>query len=76
MSQSTLFVARGRSVSLNGQLHAPGSMVTLPADEAEFLASRGFLQDTPPALTSVASPNPASIGVQDAHVNVQGPRYR
>jgi hypothetical protein len=75
MSLSTLFVARGRSVSLNGQLHPPGATVTLPSDEADYLESLGFLVPLPPNLApAVMEQNPAGIGSQGA--NVQGPRYQ
>ena len=73
---ATMFVARGHSLSIDGQIHAPGAMVVLASDEAEFLAKRGFLQDTPPTLPVAEEvPNPASIGLQRAG-EVQGPVYR
>jgi hypothetical protein len=74
MSNSTLFVARGRTVMLGGTPNGPGAVVTLPADEAAFLQDRGFLTDTPPILAPAAGTNPAGIGLQNA--GAQGPTYR
>lgn len=74
MSKSTLFVARGRSLCLDKVVYDQGSQVTLPAEDADYLAARGFLQDTPPNLApAVLEPNPANIGRQFA-ADVQGPR--
>lgn len=59
----------------DGNPNGPGTVVTLPADEAAFLTSRGFLQSEPPVLAaSAAVPNPAGVGGQNA--NVQGAVYR
>jgi hypothetical protein len=70
------YVARGRTVSLDGNPNGPGSIVKLPPDEAAFLMERGFVQTEPPFLPPPASiPNPAAIGRVDSNVNVQGPRY-
>ena len=41
----TAVVARGRSLSLNGRRHGPGTMVELPVDEHAHLLAAGFLLD-------------------------------
>ncbi len=38
-------VARGRTLSLNGVKHGPGSVVELTADEHAHLLRAGFLHD-------------------------------
>jgi hypothetical protein len=78
MSQSqSLYVARGRTVMIDGEPNGPGSAVSLPANEAAFLQKRGFLQAEPPILTPPpAVPNPANVGLQTPGGNVQGHVYR
>lgn len=39
-------VAQRRSVSLNGRLHGPGTVLELPADEHAHLLAAGFLHDS------------------------------
>jgi hypothetical protein len=71
-----MFVTRGHTVMINKTSNGPGALVTLPHDEAAFLTKRGFLQPEMPLLPLPATaPNPAAIGLQDAHI-VQGPQYR
>jgi hypothetical protein len=77
MSESQiLFVARGKTVMLDGIANGPGAMVTLSLADATFLLSRNFVQAEPPALTPLAAPNPSGIGLQNPIVDVQGPQYR
>lgn len=74
MSEQMLFVARGRTVILNRVHHGPGSELSLAHDEAEFLASRGFVQTEPPILMpSATTPNHAGIGAHGGEV--QGPHF-
>jgi hypothetical protein len=78
-SLATVHVARGRTVCTGNwpsfDRHGPGSKIELPIAEAYRLRRLGFVQDTPPVLTSVTNQNnPAAIGPQNAHV--QGPTFR
>jgi hypothetical protein len=77
---STLFVARGHTVMTGRQdgtgaapvvANGPGTMLTLPLDEARRLTALGFLQDTPPSLAAPKPENPSSVGLHVA----QGPDF-
>lgn len=70
----SMFVARGRTVVIEGVNHAPGTMVTLPDDEIERLRAAGFVQETPPDLRAPDAPNPSGIGLQNRPY-AQGPTF-
>jgi hypothetical protein len=75
-----MYVARGRTVSLNGTQHGPGTPLELSAEEREHFVKSGFLVAEPPILepsaADAARENPTRIGFQDAHQKFQGPSYR
>jgi len=59
---------------IDGTANGPGTMVTLPHDEAAFLTARGFLQTEPPILApAMSEPNPAAIGPHGG--KIQGPVF-
>lgn len=65
-----MFVSRGRTLVQNGTPNGPGSMVTLPPDEAARLREQGFVQSEPPVLMPVGMPpNPAAIGHVSPGIN-------
>jgi hypothetical protein len=74
-----MYVPRGRTVSLAGRQYGPGTLLEdLSVEDHAHLLATGFLQAERPNLTPPSSSradNPASVGLQDAHV-IQGPSYR
>lgn len=70
----SLFVARGRTVMIDGTPRGPGAVVTLPPAEAAGLQNLGFLQPEPPYIAPPTDPNPSGIGLQNQ--NAQRPEYR
>jgi hypothetical protein len=58
----------------DGQVHGPGTELSLPVEEVRFMMARGFLQPRPPVLAPPAEPNPSGIGPRDAAT--QGPSFR
>ena len=77
----TLYVARGRTVVLNGRSHAPGTALNLlDAEERAHLINTGFLVAEPPVLEPIsalesATQNPSNIGLQTQQVKFTGPVY-
>jgi len=72
MSQS-LFVARGRTVSIDGRTYAPGEIAPIADADIDRMKLLGFAQDTPPILAVPTDANPSGVGVQGF---VQGPNFR